>query len=168
MAIRTAPFTEAMIDGLPGGRMLDALVEQHVMGRKIKQVPGDVAVQDGEGKPLLQFPKEYVLEDYDPSVDGVKNQFIDPSRVFQYSKFDLGMARVFSKLEGADGLLTMKLEYVQTSQGERLGWEFTLRWTESRTNALRLVKALDPSPRLAVYKAALKAVLLEEPKGDGA
>lgn len=167
MATRSAPFTETMIDGLPAGRLLDALVEQHVMGRKVKQVSGDVAVSDGDGKPLLQFPKEYVLEDYDPAVDGEKNQFFDPSRVFQYSKFDLGMARVLHKMEGADGLLTMKLEYVQTSQGERLGWEFTLRWTESATTELCIAKAKDPIPRIAVYKCALKAVLLEGAKGEG-
>jgi hypothetical protein len=157
----TLEWTEERIDALQPGRELDVLIATHVMKRKAKFVKGEPCAWDGERKPIMWAPDDWFLEDYDPTRDGVPSpaQFYNPKVVFNYSMYDSGMTRVMDFLRhGAAGLDHLVLDYAPAS-----GWSFTIRWTQKALDQddRQVAAGRDPElARMAVYRAALKAILI--------
>lgn len=151
-------WTQGKIDALGSGRELDRLVESKVMGRLIRFAPGLACAWDGQGKPLMHGPEDWILEDYDPKRDGRVHPLAGNTQaVFHYSQSDDGMTRVMDQLARGKGFGSMSLTY---SAADRL-WRFEVRWHEDKTDESKSVLGEDPSlPRMAVYRGALKAVLL--------
>jgi len=149
--------TETEIDGLGPGRQLDVMVESKVMGRKVKQVKGDACAWDGEGRAIMHGRDEYILEDYNPAVDGEPiPKMFDPKRVFDYSNYDLGMTRVMDRMIAGPGLHEIGLSYVTSTPG----WVASVKWFDPEAKRVRIVHGHDGKyARLAVYRACLKAIL---------
>jgi len=147
--------TEAEIDGL-GGRALDVLVETKIMGRKVKIVEGEPCAWDGEGKVVMKGLEDFILEDYTPERDGKPSAGFNPKRVFEYSKYDLGISLVLDRLVAAPGVQEVTLSWNMADPG----WVAAVKWYDQDQKAVRQVKGRDEKyARLAVYRGALKAVL---------
>lgn len=153
-------WTEQRIDALEPGRELDVLIATHVMKRKAKYVKGEPCAWDGDQKPVMWAPPDWLLEDYDPARDGISGhtQLYNPRVVFNYSLYDSGMTRVMDFLrQGAAGLTLMSLVYDPAAGA----WSFTIRWKEPGRLDNQAAVGRDPElARLAVYRASLKAMLI--------
>lgn len=154
----TEAWTAEKIDALKPGRDLDVLVETRVMGRKVSFGKGAAVAMDHEKRPILFGPDDWRLEDYDPARDGAPAHFglHDPRIVFYYSQYDAGAVRVLTQLERAEGLSWQALAF----EPDGAGWLFTVRWREPGVEEVRTVFSRDPASRMAVYKGALKAMIL--------
>lgn len=150
--------TEEKIDGLQAGRELDVLIETKIMGRKVKfDKRVEACAWDGQGNPIMKAADDYILDDYDPKIDGpfTKPSYVDPRAVFKYSDYDGGMVRVMDRLKTSPGLQEMGLAF-----RAKEGWAFTLTWDDPMAKGIRTVIGRDLElARLAVYRGALKAIL---------
>lgn len=152
----TADWTEEKIAALKAGRDLDVLIETKVMGRKCSYEKGPPMVRDGDGKPVMDSPYDWVIEDYDPAMDGpaIKSLGYDPRVVYRYSQYDGGITRVTERLKQAETIIHQGMSW--SSAGKV--WEFVVTWNE-KGNVV-VARATDELLRIAVYKGALKAMLL--------
>lgn len=147
--------TEAELDEM-AGRKLDVLIEMKIMGRKVKFLEGQPCAWDGDGKVIMKGLPDFVLEDYSPERDGKPSENFNPKRVFEYSNYDLGIAKVMDRLIAAPGIQEVTLSWNMADPG----WVATVKWYDEGQKAVRQVKGRDVKyARLAVYRGALKAVL---------
>lgn len=152
-----ADWTEEKIEALKAGRDLDVLIETKIMGRKCSYEKGPAVAWDGQNKPIMNAPYDWMIEDYDPAKDGpaLASLGYDPRVVYRYSQYDGGISRVTERLKQADSIIQMNISW---SAGEKV-WAFTVTWTDKGNVAAR-AHAKDELLRIAVYKGALKAMLL--------
>jgi hypothetical protein len=147
--------TEEEIDGV-AGRALDVLIETKIMGRKVRFVEGQPCAWDSDGKVIMKGLDDYLLEDYAPERDGKPVSGFDPRRVLEYSNYDLGMVRVMDRLAAAPGVKDLALMWSAADPA----WVAAVKWYDEGQKLVRQVKGRDGKyARLAVYRAALKAVL---------
>lgn len=153
----TAEWTEEKIDALKSGRDLDVLIETLVMKRKVSYEKGAPQAWDGLGKPIMNAPYDWMISDYDPVKDGpaIASMGFDPRVVFQYCAYDSGISRVTERLKQADSVVEMGMSW---NSAEKV-WAFSVSWTEKGN--VCVARATDPILRIAVYKGALKAFLLQ-------
>lgn len=155
-------FTEERIDALAIGRTFDMLVAKHVMGRKVSFVKGPPCAWDGDGAPIMWLPNDWMLEDYDPKMDGISNHphLYDPKRVFPYSGSDLGMTQVLDRLIENKGFVEISI----STMAAAAGWLCALKYADTGAYGERqMTTASGRDPilmRMAVCRAALKAALL--------
>lgn len=157
----TLDWTEERIDALMPGRDLDVLIATKIMKRKATFMKGEPCAWDGENKPIMWAPNDWLLEDYDPAKDGISlhSHLYNPRIVFHYSTYDSGMTRVMDFLRAGVGLESMALIYAASVRE----WSFTIRWTQKGLDGDKEMVAAASDPelaRMAVYRAALKAILL--------
>jgi hypothetical protein len=150
-------WTAEKIDLLGSSRDLDRLLESAVMGRRVRFGRGAAVAWDGDGKAVMRGPDDWILEDYDPKRDGQVHPLAGNVRaVFHYSLSDDGMTRIMEQLSASKGFRSLKLE---RRSGQ--GWNFEIRWQESGSEEEKIAVGNDPvHARMAVYRGALKAVLL--------
>lgn len=151
-------MTPEEIDAMVPGRKLDALIEEKIMGRKIKLEKGPACAWDGDGKPIMYGKDDYIIEDYNPIVDGVPIPAakFNPKLVFDYSYYDLGMVRVLDRMVAGSTLHEIMLAWNSSSPG----WVTSVRWFDPILKQTRTVHGQDLKyARLAVYRGCLKAVL---------
>lgn len=151
-------FMEGGIDALKPGREMDMLIESRIMGRKVKFTKGEPCAWDDQGKVVMYGLDEWILEDYNPVVDGVPipQAKYNPKAVFDYSNYDLGMIRVMDRMIATEGLHEISVAYTTASPG----WVSSVKWFDSEMKLVRLVHGHDEKyARLAVYRGCLKAVL---------
>ena len=154
----TVQWTEERLDALGPGRELDVLIETKLMGRKVEFMKGDPCAWDGNQKPIMYTPNDWQLADYDPQKDGISihSGLHNPKTVFRYSDFDFGMVRVMDRLRQGKDLCDLKLMWTHSGR-----WTFYVTWYAGEEGKIHLVKGADAlHPRLAVYRGALKAVIL--------
>lgn len=157
MALDTVEsWTPERIDALKPGRELDVLVATRIMGRRVRFMKGIPTAWDGDNKPIMYGPDDWMLEDYDPSKDGPNHPLAgNTAAVFRYSDFDFGMAQVMRVLAANPRMRRIELAW-ETVTPE---WACWMTWLEGTDQ--KKAGGCDPEhPRLAVYRAALKAVLL--------
>lgn len=152
----TAEWTEEKIDALGATRDLDVLVETKVMGRKVSYEKGPPIAWDGQGKPIMDAPFDWMIADYDLVKDGplLPSLGYDPRVVYQYVKYDSGISRVTERLKQAEAILEMGMSW---NAADKV-WAFSVSWTD-KGNVV-IARATDMLLRIAVYKGALKAMLL--------
>jgi hypothetical protein len=149
---------ESEIDALKPGRDLDVLIETRIMGRKVKFAKGEPCAWDGDGKVIMSAPDNYILEDYNPAIDGVpvSPAHYNPKVVFDYSNYDIGMIRVMDRVIASSGLHEISISYTTSSPG----WVSSVKWFDPGVKLVRLVHGHDEKyARLALYRGCLKAVL---------
>lgn len=149
-------LTEEGIESLEMGRPFDALIETAVMGRRVKFSDGLPFAWDAEDKPVAHGPRDYILEDYDPKRDGPLHPLVKSMPVFPYSKDDRGLTRVADRLAGAPGILSVAVRW----SSEPPEWRCEVAWTENGAGKTSIGRDAKEA-RFAVYRAALKAVLLK-------
>lgn len=152
----TAEWTEEKIEALKAGRDLDVLIETKVMGRKCSYEKGPPVAWDGQGKPIMDAPYDWMIEDYDPLKDGpeLKTLGYDPRVVYRYSQYDGGITRVTERLKQAETIIEQGMSW---NAAEKV-WAFSVTWND-KGNVVT-ARATDELLRIAVYKGALKAMLL--------
>jgi len=148
-------WTAERIDALGPGREMDVLIATRIMGRKVRFMKGVPTAWDGENKPVMYGPDDWMLEDYDPKKDGAIHPLAgNTTAVFRYSDYDFGMAQVMRILKANPKVKGLNLH----CEPGMPGWIFHVDWEEAGHDMH--AAGSDPEPRLAVYRAALKAVLL--------